>query len=215
MLAFGRFDAHNRADSLQVWTIEPSSVTGPYLISAPDSGCSLALPRFAGNGLFAVERCPSTPAQISAPVTLRLELLDPTTGTKQRSWALASAPSAMLADLAVDPTGGWGLYSLGTNTVNGQVSLLNLGPATANSRVLLNDTLRGRLAPHDRGSIGVTTMSAIQSDRHRNLAHNVRRRSSRIGMTRISHPDRGFDEGIQVGAWAVDRLDDWGMWRAA
>jgi hypothetical protein len=67
-------------------------------------------------------------------------LLDPTTGTKQRSWALASAPSAMLADLAVDPTGGWALYSLGTDTVNGQVSLLDLGPATAQPRVLRSDT---------------------------------------------------------------------------
>jgi hypothetical protein len=140
MLAFETFDTPGSASVLQVWTIGPNSITGPKVVPAPDPGCALSLPRFAGNGLFAVEQCPAKAAQASSPVTLRLVLLDPATGSMPRSWALASAPSAIAADLTVDPTGGWALYSLDTSSVSGQVSLLDLGPTASPPRVLLSHT---------------------------------------------------------------------------
>jgi hypothetical protein len=124
---------------LQVWSIGPSSVSGPRVVAPVHQGCQLALPRFAGNGLFVTETCPAPQAASASPAVVRLLLLDPATGALRRSWTLLSAPYAMAADLAVDPTGGWALYSLDADKINGQVSLLSLAPTTAKARVILND----------------------------------------------------------------------------
>jgi hypothetical protein len=126
-------------DAVQVWAIGSTSVSGPAIIASPDPGCSLRLPRFAGTGLFAVEQCPGQVPSTAAPVTERLLLLNPATGVEQSSWTLAQAGHANIADLAVDPTGGWALYSYGDASINGQVSLLSLAAAGAKPRILLTD----------------------------------------------------------------------------
>ncbi len=96
--------------------------------------------RFAGHSLYATEEClPATAKGATAATTVALLLLDPVTGTRIKSWPLATAPDALVADLAVDPTGGWALYSLDTRSLSGQVSLLSLADAGAKPRVVLSD----------------------------------------------------------------------------
>lgn len=148
---------HDGGDALQVWDVGASTVTGPRVIPAPDAGCSLGLPRFATDALYAVEQCPPNNVSGSSPVTLRLVRLEPTSGAKRQSWSLARAPYAMAADLAIDPSGGWALYSVGTPSINGQVSLLSLGSAAAKARVLLSDAFAVAWLPASHATLAPPT----------------------------------------------------------
>jgi hypothetical protein len=133
--------------NIALWTIGATTVIGPRVLTAPDAGCHLRMPRFAGDGLFAIEECP--PATATGATTVTLLLLDRATDARIKSWPLASAPDALVADLAVDPTGGWALYSLDTRSLNGQVSLLPLAAAGAKPRVILSDAFEVAWLPDD------------------------------------------------------------------
>jgi hypothetical protein len=159
MLAVGVDDATGLV-GIQVWTIGPTAVSGPHVLAPVHAGCQLALPRLASGGLFATETCPARQAAATTASTVRLLLLDPATGALKRSWPLLSAPYAMAADLAIDPTGGWALASLSTDKINGQVSLLSLAPATAKPRVLLNDAFEVAWVPPSADGAVPTTVPA-------------------------------------------------------